>query len=227
MVFLAVGGVALALGLRGLEGPPQPITSDRSAVSAPAQESASPPPIATTNRSTSAAPDRTPSGSSVRQPPPAFGEFLAASAPVTLDISSVGIHSTNFVDLHIAKDGTIEVPGSAREVGFYAPGPTPGQLGPAVLAAHVDSTEGPGIFYSLGAVKPGASITITRLDRSVTTFVVDKVGVYPKNAFPTDEVYRGNFTQSQIRLVTCGGTFDKIKHYLDNVIVFGHLASIS
>ena len=137
----------------------------------------------------------------------------------------MGIRSSNFVDLQVAKDGTLDVPGSANEVGFYTDGPTPGQLGPAVIGAHVDSKKGPGIFYNLGAVKPGAKIHITRQNKSRTTFVVDKVALYPKDQFPTEDVYYGDFTKSEIRLVTCGGTFDRVKHYLDNVVVFGHLVT--
>ena len=140
-----------------------------------------------------------------------------------LDIPSIGVRSKRFVDLQVAKDGTLEVPGEADEVGIYTGGPTPGQLGPAVLGAHVDSTEGPGIFYNLGSVKPGAKVHITRQDGIVTTFVVDRVAVYPKDNFPTEQIYHSDFTKSEIRLVTCGGTFDRVKHYLDNVVVFGHL----
>jgi len=154
-----------------------------------------------------------------------FGPFLPASAPTALDIPSIGVHSSRFVDLKVARDGTLEVPGRADEVGFYTGGPTPGQLGPAVLGAHVDSKKGPGIFYQLGAIKPGAKVHLTRQDGIVATFVVDKVAVYPKDRFPTDQVYHGDFTKSEIRLVTCGGTFDPVEHYLDNVIVFGHLTS--
>jgi len=87
--------------------------------------------------------------------------------------------------------------------------------------------KGPGIFYRLGAVKAGDQVKIGRADGSTATFVVDKVASYPKDQFPTEEVYRGDFTQSEIRLVTCGGTFDKVKHYLDNVIVFAHLRTTS
>ncbi len=101
----------------------------------------------------------------------------------------------------------------------------PGQLGPAVLAAHVASRQGPGVFYRLGAVKAGDRVTVTRADGSKITFVVDKVASYPKDQFPTEAVYRGDFRQSELRLVTCGGTFDKVKHYLDNVVVFAHLQS--
>lgn len=226
VALLLVGVVTLVLGFQGSSGPPQP----RAAV---------PLATATVNPETSPSATVRAEASSTRRGPVAeratpaptkapvtrIGRFLAASAPTILDIPSVGIHSSNFVNLQVAKDGTLDVPGSANEVGFYTDGPTPGQLGPAVIAAHVDSKTGPGIFYNLGAVKPGADIHITRRDKSRTTFVVDKVALYPKDQFPTQDVYYGNFTKPEIRLVTCGGTFDRVKHYLDNVVVFGHLVT--
>lgn len=110
-------------------------------------------------------------------------------------------------------------------MGLYSGGPTPGELVPSVLAAHVDSTKGPGIFYRLGDIRTGDKVKVTRADGSRLTFVVDKVEQYPKDRFPTDLVYHGHFTSAEIRLVTCGGTFDKVKHYLDNLVVFGHLGS--
>ena len=125
----------------------------------------------------------------------------------------------------MAKDGTLNVPGSADEVGLYADGPTPGQLGPAVLGAHVDSKTGPGIFYRLGEVEKGDKIHVTRKDKTRVTFTVDKVAVYPKDEFPTDEVYYGDFDRPEIRLVTCGGPYDPDDSYLSNVIVFGHRTS--
>lgn len=234
VVLVIIGGLLLLLGLRGTSGPPEPQsgpvlgtpstaatpTTSQEASGAPAGAKPSEPPAATGE------PTQPPAGP---QPDaqPAFGWSLAASPPVGIEIPSIHVKATSFVDLGLAGDGTITVPGSADEVGFYAPGPTPGELGPAVLAAHVDSKQGPGIFYRLGSVKAGDQVIIRRQDGTTTTFVVDKVASYPKDQFPTDEVYHGSFTQSEIRLVTCGGPFDKIKHYLDNVIVFGHLTSTS
>lgn len=216
-VLAVVGVLALVLGLRGQDGPPQP--------------EAAPPLSTTTSAPATAAPTTAP-GPTTAAPttpdPPAtnrIGPFLPASAPNRIEIPSIGVASTSFVDLGIAADGSITVPGSADEVGFYTGGPTPGQLGPAVLAAHVDSKQGPGIFYRLGAVKVGDVVKVGRADGSTTTFRVDKVATYPKDHFPTEEVYRGDFTRSEIRLVTCGGPFDKVKHYLDNVVVFAHLES--
>ncbi|HEU4330299.1 MAG TPA: class F sortase [Lapillicoccus sp.] len=216
-VLAVVGVLALVFGLRGQQGPPPPDAAPTSSAT-----SAEAGPAVTTAPTTTPAgtPTATPSDPNVGS---RIGPFLPGSAPTRLDIPSIGVSSTRFVDLGIAADGTITVPGSADEVGFYTDGPTPGQLGPAVLAAHVDSKQGPGIFYRLGAVKPGDVVKVGRADGSTTTFRVDKVASYPKDRFPTEEVYRGDFTRAEIRLVTCGGPFDAVKHYLDNVVVFGHL----
>ena len=64
-----------------------------------------------------------------------------------------------------------------------------------------------------------------RLTRKPRPPRVPLVAVYPKDDFPTEAVYYGSFDRAEIRLVTCGGTFDRVKHYLDNVVVFGHLAT--
>ena len=96
----------------------------------------------------------------------------------------------------------------------------------AVLGAHVDSPEGrKGIFWSLGRVRAGDTIEIIREDGTTATFSVDRVKAYPKAEFPTDLVYKGDFTRSEIRLVTCGGPVDSRNEYRDNVVVFGHLTS--
>ncbi len=229
-VLLVIGVLALVLGLRGTSGPPQPdaAAAPAAATSAPATTptTTAPTPSSGASATTSTG---TPSSTAAADAGPAskVGTFVGASAPTGIEIPSIGVSSHTVVDLGIAADGTITVPGTADEVGYYTGGPTPGQLGPAVLAAHVDSTKGPGVFYRLGAVKPGATIAVSRADGTTTTFIVDKVASYPKDQFPTEEVYRGDFTQSEIRLVTCGGTFDKVKHYLDNVVVFGHLDKVA
>ncbi len=220
-----VGVLALVLGIRGSDGPPQPVAVAAAPSFTSANEAE---PTASPSRSTKAS--TRPAGkksapAKKKASQPRLGRMLPASDPVALEIPSIGVKSSNFVDLDVAKDGTLEVPGSADEVGFYTGGPTPGQFGPAVLGAHVDSKKGPGIFYNLGAVQSGDKIHVTRNDKTRVTFVVDKVEVHPKDDFPTEAVYRGDFNKAEIRLVTCGGTFDRVKHYLDNVVVFGHLAT--
>lgn len=226
VALLLVGVVALVLGFEGSNGPPQPQAAVPLATATVKPKASPSPTVSAKTSSTKPGPAaKKAAPATTKAPITQISRFLPASAPTVLDIPSVGIHSSNFVDLQVAKDGTLDVPGSANEVGFYTDGPTPGQLGPAVIGAHVDSKKGPGIFYNLGAVKPGAKIHITRQNKSRTTFVVDKVALYPKDQFPTEDVYYGDFTKPEIRLVTCGGTFDRVKHYLDNVVVFGHLVT--
>ncbi|NUP78868.1 MAG: class F sortase [Nonomuraea sp.] len=128
--------------------------------------------------------------------------------------------------LSIQRDGTLSVPGTAQEVGLYDAGPTPGQLGPAVLAAHVDTPAGvPGIFANLRQVKTGDLVKISRQDGTHLSFTVDRVDSFRKTQFPTHQVYDGDFTHAEIRLVTCGGPTDDRNEYRDNVIVFGHLTT--
>ena len=231
-VLIVVGIVALTLGLRGSPGPPQPASVGvRSAV-----PTASAPPAPTDAGPTATAGPGGPAApsSSTRTSSPAkggaagIGNFLEASEPTGIEIPSIGVRSTHFVPLGIQRDGTISVPGTAQEVGLYGAGPTPGQLGPAVLAAHVDTPAGvPGIFHELGRVKAGDIVKVSRRDGSHLTFTVDRVAAFKKTQFPTELVYKGDFTQAEIRLVTCGGPTDTRNEYRDNVIVFGHLSSVT
>ena len=128
------------------------------------------------------------------------------------------------MDLGLRSDGSIEVPSTGFPAGWYTGGPTPGELGPAVIAGHVDMN-GPGVFYDLHRLKPGDQITIGRKDGTSPVFRVTRVARYPKNRFPTDLVY-GNIDHAGLRLITCGGTFDtRSGHYEDNIIAFADLVA--
>jgi sortase (surface protein transpeptidase) len=221
-ILLVVGVVALVVGLRGTAGPSGPPPP----AAAPASTSTS-----TSTPSAGSVRPGTPSGLPTGPTPTAaatddIGTFLAASEPTSIEIPSIGVRSTTFVPLHLQGDGTISVPGTAQEVGLYEDGPTPGQLGPAVVAAHVDTPSGvPGVFFELGRVKAGDLVKVARRDGTHLTFTVDRVAAYRKAQFPTALVYKGDFTRPEIRLVTCGGPTDSRNEYRDNVIVFGHLTS--
>lgn len=156
------------------------------------------------------------------RPPQATGPVLGASRPVRVDIPRIGVHAP-LISLGLKKDGSVAVPPlkEAGLAGWYDQGPTPGEIGPAVLLGHVDSRKGPAVFFELGRTHPGDRIDVTRKDRSVVTFAVDSVERVPKARFPTDRVY-GDLRYAGIRLITCGGGFDG-HHYTGNVIVYGHL----
>jgi LPXTG-site transpeptidase (sortase) family protein len=119
------------------------------------------------------------------------------------------------------------VPTSIHTVGWYIDGPSPGQMGSAVILGHVDSYKGKGVFFNLKTLKLGDKITVTSSDGVLMTFKVTTVVQYSKSAFPDRLVYGSHGTRS-LQLVTCGGVFDQATgHYESNIVVFSHLVSVT
>ena len=112
------------------------------------------------------------------------------------------------------------------KAGWYKYSPTPGQIGPTVILGHVDSAKyGPGIFFKLGALQPGATVEVTLTDRIIAVFTVDKVVAYPKSKFPSTAVY-GNIDHPGLRVITCGGTFDPTAgSYESNIVAYATLTA--
>jgi hypothetical protein len=149
---------------------------------------------------------------------------LAASTPVSVDIPKIGAHSS-LVQLGLNADQTIEVPpvSTPMQAGWYKLGPTPGEIGPAVILGHVDGNKQAGIFYRLHELAAGDKVSVGRQDGSTAMFTVQKVERDAKDAFPTDAVY-GDTSTADLRVITCGGAFDSKAHsYVDNIIVFATL----
>ncbi|GAB2833311.1 class F sortase [Lentzea nigeriaca] len=141
-----------------------------------------------------------------------------APEPVTVRIPSIGVE-TSLEALKVDSAGVLEPPTRADKAGWYAKGVAPGDAGPAVIAGHVDSKTGPGVFFRLPELRPGAEVLVKRKDGSELTFVVNHTYSTEKTAFPTAVVY-GPTPLSELRLVTCGGDFDRVAgSYRNNVIV--------
>ncbi len=149
---------------------------------------------------------------------------LARSAPVEIRIPGIGVNAP-VMKVGRDADGTVQVPPLEEHnlTGWYAYGPAPGQRGPAVILGHVDSTTGISVFYYLKNMHVGDKVYVTLADGKVAAFAVDGLQRVAKDAFPTASVY-GKSGYPSLRLITCGGPFDKATgHYVDNVIVYAHL----
>jgi sortase (surface protein transpeptidase) len=200
---LVVGGLtAVITGLASQQSPPQPRTAAAADTTIPSR----PPP-------TPAEPGR-----------PA----LPASPPKKISIPAINVHSS-LLALGLNKDGSIEVPSMGpnyNHAAWYKYSPTPGQIGPTVVEGHVDSAKkGPSVFFRLGNLKRGDRVSVTRADKITTIFTVDKTVRYPKTHFPTNTVYGGT-PDPQLRLITCGGPFDRdTRSYTDNIVVYAHLTA--
>ncbi|MFC4150044.1 class F sortase [Micromonospora mangrovi] len=170
-----------------------------------------------------AAPTNSPSEPVTRAGELTTGPLMASSPPTRVSIPSLKITAAT-VSLGLQADGAMQVPDSATDVGWFTKAPAPGALGPAVLAGHVNWKGKRGSFFELSRLHIGDGISVAREDGSVAMFTVTKVQQYPKDRFPTDEVY-GPTDHAALRLITCGGEFDDTTgHYRDNVIVYARLA---
>lgn len=199
MVLVVAGGFALAL------------SRDRSK-----QSSASTGAAGSADRSSS-------NRASIETPVPATHRGAGAALPAHLAVPRLGI-SSSLQRLHLLKNRQLQSPTAWMEAGWYADGTRPGDVGPAVIAGHVDSTLGPAVFYRLREMRVGDNILVTEVSGKVLAFVVSEVRSYPKDQFPTDTVY-GPTALPELRLVTCTGEFDYVHHnYLDNLVVFAVLA---
>ena len=137
-------------------------------------------------------------------------------------IPRIGVRATTFENLALARNGEIEVPQDADNPGWFTPGPVPGQVGPAVIAGHLDDEFGPAVFYRLSELRPGDRLRVTPRRGPVQVFAVDRVASFDKNAFPTKAVY-GPTPRPELRLITCEGRYDDEDGYVRNTVVFAHL----
>jgi Sortase domain len=143
--------------------------------------------------------------------------------PVWLSVPALGIAKTSLVDLGLQRNGTLQVPSSTAVAGWYTGSPRPGSVGAAVIAGHVDSRSGPGIFFWLRALRPGDRVYVGRGDGTMAIFTVTEVRKFAKDQFPTAAVY-GPEPDAELRLITCGGVFDRpLGSYLSNVVVFARM----
>jgi sortase (surface protein transpeptidase) len=193
---LAIGGAAaIAVGLHDRPAPQPPL-------------SAGPPPTAAASPDSSDVLTR--------------GPLLPTSAPTRVRIPALHV-DVALIDLGRQADGSMQVPTDAHAVGWYTGSPTPGSLGPAVLAGHVNFHGRDGSFARISTLHPRDAITVTRQDGTTATFAVTGVDRYPKDRFPATSVY-GPIDHAGLRLITCGGPFDSGSgHYVDNIVVYADL----
>ena len=155
---------------------------------------------------------------------PAAPAARSTATPVRVEIPAIGV-SSGLEDLGRGAAGELDPPDDWDSAGWFADGIVPGQVGPAVIAGHVDSPTSAAVFYRLDELVAGDAIRVEMSDGTTRTFTVERSERAAKSAFPTSDVY-GSAPTPQLRLITCDGTFDTATgHYTDNLIVFADLSS--
>ncbi|MBO0817607.1 MAG: class F sortase [Actinobacteria bacterium] len=152
---------------------------------------------------------------------------LRRSLPVSVDIPAIGVHSA-LLRLGVKADGTMQVPPVQRRpntAAWYKYSVTPGQIGTSVIEGHVDTRQGPAVFFRLGALRPGDLVKVRLADGITAIFRVTGVRQYQKSKFPAETVYRRT-RFAGLRLITCGGAFDyATSQYLSSTVVFAFLVA--
>ena len=135
--------------------------------------------------------------------------------PARLQVPAAQIDSS-LDPLVVDPSGRIQVPDTTDAVGWWR---TKKKDSPILLVGHVDSKVGPAVFYKLRKLRPGDPIMVTFDNGVVSSFQVRATERVDKDDFPTEKVYVAN--PGDIRLVTCGGKFNRrTGHYEDNIVVY-------
>ena len=151
--------------------------------------------------------------------PPQSAQPAPVASPVSLTIPLIGVQ-TRLMTLGLAADGALQVPSATSVAGWYTGSPRPGAVGSAIIVGHIDSVNGPAVFFRLPELRRGDDVYVKRADGTTAEFRVTSVQTYLKDQFPTQAVY-GPTPDAELRLITCGGTFDPATgHYLSNIVVY-------
>ncbi|MFE5964734.1 class F sortase [Streptomyces sp. NPDC056463] len=151
---------------------------------------------------------------------------LRASRPTRVRVPGVRIDAP-VTPVGLDTEGWIDTP-PAHETnlaGWFTGAVTPGEKGTAVIVGHVDTPEGPSVFYELGALAKGQRVEIARQDGRTAVFSVYGIEVVPKEGFPAERIYQGG-AHPELRLLTCGGGFSRQKGYDGNVVVSARLVEV-
>lgn len=140
--------------------------------------------------------------------------------PVALQVPAIDVDA-RIIPAGVETNGDMEVPRNVSDVAWYRHGPTPGEPGSAVLAAHVDlASQGPGVFYDLRTLEPGDVIYVTFDDGTSSAFRAEARTIYDKTELPVDAIFSRQGSPV-LTLITCGGGFNRsLQSYDSNVVVY-------
>lgn len=136
------------------------------------------------------------------------------SLSVDADVESVGLDN----------QGLMDVPRSASDTAWFAPGPKPGETGNAVIDGHVDTAMGkPAVFALLKRMRPGNLIIVSDSRHTLFFFRVTRIASLPTDNFPVQSVF-GSSALANLNLITCDGIWNmQQKSYNRRLVVFSTL----
>lgn len=168
------------------------------------------PPDTSIDHATPAAPDQQPVAA-----PPVIKEL---TYPVRIRIPSIGVNSP-IEHMGITANGELDVPsGRTNNVGWYKHGTVPGDLGSAVMDAHVYAA-----FKKLKYLKINGDVFIDMSDGTTLHYDVTHSMVYGLDDVPRELLFaRGG--GKYLHLITCAGRWNAARDtYTKRLIVYATL----
>ena len=147
-------------------------------------------------------------------------ELRIVAVPTSIAIEGFGIRAPVIAVGADPLTTEMDLPADPAVAAWYAPGPSPGQTGSAVLASHVDYGGHLGVFFGLGRVEPDARIRVDYDDGSTRWFIVTARRSFAKSELPVTDLFRRDGVPS-LALITCGGVYDRTtRSYSDNIVIY-------
>ncbi|WP_175986897.1 class F sortase [Bacillus sp. Marseille-Q1617] len=144
--------------------------------------------------------------------------------PASLEIPAIGLKA-NVESVGLKENGEMAVTESFDTTGWYGEGYHPGEPGNAVIGGHVDSRNGPAVFYELNKLSVGDEVKVTSKSGDTRTFVVTDKKEYPWDEAPLKSIF-GYTHRSSLNLITCTGDFDRSsRNYSKRLVIYTELKS--
>lgn len=147
------------------------------------------------------------------------------SEPLYLQIPSIKVDAA-IEELSI-KDGQMQDPTGIEKAGWYKESVKPGEVGNAVIAGHLDDTDGnPAIFWKLQQLQYGDQLTVEDKEGNAHQFTIREVKEYPSTRLPLATFFTKSLERNLI-LITCSGVFDTaLDSYTRRLVVFASLQGL-
>jgi sortase (surface protein transpeptidase) len=143
--------------------------------------------------------------------------------PTRLRIPALNIDTT-IESVGLTSSGSMGVPKKPDNVGWFALGVTPGEIGSSVIDGHYGSIRGHTLVFNfLDRLQPGDKILVEDDKNNVVTFIVR----YSKNFLvesDTSAVFNSNDGKAHLNLITCQGSWNKLaRNYSGRLVIFADM----
>lgn len=150
----------------------------------------------------------------------AIPEEIKSGLPVRLKIPKINVDAAvEYVG--VTSKGAMDVPKDPADVAWFNLGPSPGEVGSAVIAGHYGWRNNiPAVFDNLHKLAIGDAVSVEDEKGTTTTFIVSKIQKYDQKADATD-IFISSDGRAHLNLITCVGTWSKAQQsYSDRLVVF-------